>query len=55
MKIFDALSYLSKLRQLIYAVATGERKGFEDELQRQVADLAKNEFGVELDEDSFSG
>ncbi|KAK4701819.1 hypothetical protein P7C70_g4411, partial [Phenoliferia sp. Uapishka_3] len=48
--------FLTQVRQWVLA-KTGSKKdeGFEDVLQRQVTELAKNEFGVELDEAAFSG
>lgn len=30
-------------------------QGFEDVLQRQVTEMARNEFGIELDDTSFAG
>lgn len=46
----------TQVRQYLYKVFGSNRKeGFEDILQRQVTELARDELGVELDDSAFSG
>lgn len=40
--------YLTKVRQYWIKFVSGREEGFEDLLQQQVSQMAKDEFGVEL-------
>ncbi|GAA5939292.1 ABC1 kinase family protein [Sporobolomyces koalae] len=52
----DAGFQFTRLRSwFIEKVLGGKGEGLEDLLQRQVTDMARNEFGVELDDAAFSG
>ncbi|KAI5476275.1 hypothetical protein MNV49_007912 [Pseudohyphozyma bogoriensis] len=54
--VVDVLFTLSQVRQwLLEWIGTTRGEGFEDVLQRQVTEMARTEFGVELDESSFAG
>ncbi|GAA5910016.1 ABC1 kinase family protein [Sporobolomyces salmoneus] len=46
---------ITRLRSWITERMGGKGEGLEDLLQRQVTDMARNEFGVELDDAAFSG
>ncbi|GAA6014657.1 hypothetical protein JCM11491_000184 [Sporobolomyces phaffii] len=46
---------LTRLRSWFTEKMGGKGEGLEDLLQRQVTDMARNEFGVELDDAAFSG
>ncbi|GAA5874335.1 hypothetical protein JCM16303_005815 [Sporobolomyces ruberrimus] len=46
---------ITRLRSWFTEKMGGKGEGLEDLLQRQVTDMARNEFGVELDDAAFSG
>lgn len=46
---------LSKVRQYWIRFTTGREEGFEDLLQRQITQMARDEFGVEVDDTAFAG
>lgn len=48
---------ITQIRQWVLKKAGGKKEGegFEDILQRQVSAMAREEFGVELDESAFTG
>lgn len=46
---------LTKVRQVWIRLIYGKEEGFEDLLQQQVAQMAKEEFGMELDDSAFAG
>lgn len=46
---------LSKVRQWYIRVVTGREEGFEDLLQASIAKMAKDEYGVEIDDRAFAG
>ena len=47
---------LTQARQWLFQVFGSKRKeDFESILQRQVTEMAKNEFGVDIDESAFTG
>lgn len=46
---------LSKIRQVWVRYVSGKEEGFEDLLQQQVSQMAKDEFGVEIDDSAFAG
>ena len=51
----DAGFILSKIRQVWVRLVRGKEEGFEDLLQQQVSQMAKEEFGMELDDAAFAG
>ncbi|KAJ7638431.1 ABC1 family-domain-containing protein [Roridomyces roridus] len=52
----DAAFYLSKARQWVYAMVSGQAgMGFEDEIERSVRGLAEKSFGMEVGEGVFDG
>ena len=46
---------ISKVRQWYIRVVTGREEGFEDLLQASIAKMAKDEYGVEIDDRAFAG
>lgn len=46
---------LTKVRQVWLRVVRGREEGFEDLLQQQVNQMAREEFGMELDDNAFAG
>jgi aarF domain-containing kinase len=46
---------VSKIRQVWLRLVKGKEEGFEDLLQQQVSQMAKEEFGMELDDSAFAG
>jgi len=53
--VIDIGFLLSKVRQAWVKLVYGKEEGFEDLLQQQVSQMAKEEFGMDLDETAFSG
>ncbi|ORX38948.1 mitochondrion protein [Kockovaella imperatae] len=49
----DLIFWLDRLRQ--YLLPKSKRKGWEDQLQAQFESIAKEEFGIELEDDVFLG
>ncbi|KAL7008769.1 hypothetical protein EMMF5_001515 [Cystobasidiomycetes sp. EMM_F5] len=46
---------LTKVRQVWIRLVQGKEEGFEDLLQQQVSRMARDEFGVEIDDSAFAG